>query len=335
MKALIPSLSLALALPILTFAAPESEVIVDGLSNPSSVSFGPDGELTVCDSRGTVYVSDLEGNKKPYITGFDTEYWKSDDTGKKWYQVGPLSAVWIGETLAVTDSGKADGEEALLFFTGAGKASDGVASDGVATNTVGPTTKDEADKGEGNLTGLSVTADGKTIYVAGQGFDGKSWLLSADVETKKLVPSMSADENGIETNSPMDTLVTEEGNVIAVYSGKGGTVDGTVVEWDPATGQPVNQWKLPELVNPMGIASLGGDRYVVVENNWSLDKVNKGRVAVVTLTAGKEATVEPTGIELDGPVSCTVGPDGRVYVTQIGPEFDQPTGSVVAISGIE
>lgn len=330
MKPPVLSLAVVFALPMFASAAPTSEVVVKELSNPSCVTFGPNGELTVCDSRGTVYVSDPEGNKKEFITGFDSEFWKSDDTGKKWYQVGPLSAVWVGDKLAVSDAGKTDGNESILFFSGAGQA-----SEGEATNTVGPTTDDEADKGEGNLTGLSVTPDGKTIYVAGQGYDGKSWLLTVDVDGKKLASTLSADDNGIETNSPMDTLVTEAGTVIALYSGKGGAVDGLVVEWDPASGKPVHQWKLPELVNPMGIASLGGDRYVVVENNWALDKVNKGRVAVVTLVEGEDATVEPTGVELDGPVSCAVGPDGRVYVSQIGPEFDAPTGSVVAISGIE
>src|SRR5690606_29578811 len=121
-----------------------------------SVSFSPSGQMTVCDARGSVMVLPLgqlrDKTQLDYIRKFDTEYWKSDDTGKKWYGVGPLSAIWVGKTLVVTDAGKLDGKETLLMFDGPGEA-----SSGVATNSVGPTSDDELDLGEGNLSGLSVS----------------------------------------------------------------------------------------------------------------------------------------------------------------------------------
>lgn len=311
-------------------AGPQTETVMDGLNNPSSVSFSPEGKLTVTDASGTVFLGDGKGSKQAYLTGFPTEHWKSDDTGKKWYQVGPLSAIWHGDWLAVTNSGLGDGKETVLFFNGPGKA-----SDGKATNSVGPTSSDPADKGEGNLIGLSVTPDGKHLFVGGQGFDGKSWVLKVDVEGKKLSPAFSADNHGIETNSPMDTIATDRGSVLALYSGAGGKVDGLVVEWDIKSGKPINQWSIPKLVNPMGFASLGGNRYAMVENNWDLKQVNQGRVAIVTLGKDGQASVKPTGIKLNGPVACAVGPDQRLYVTQLGEAFDSDKGSVVAISGIK
>ncbi|TWT66014.1 YncE family protein [Allorhodopirellula solitaria] len=310
------------------------ETVLNGLQNPSSVSFNDAGEMTVCDSRGSVLVLPKgtlsEKQQIDYVRGFDTEFWKSDESGKKWYAVGPLSAIWIGKTLVVTDSGKTDGNETLLMFEGPGEA-----SSGVATNSVGPTSDDEIDKGEGNLTGLSVSDDGKQVFVCGQGYDGKSWVLSADPATKKLEPLLSADENGIETNSPMQTVVGPDNTLYVLYSGAGGKVDGLIVQWDLETKKPVKQWKLPELVNPMGMAHIEGNKFAVVENNWALSSVNKGRVVTVDLGDDGEVDVTDTGVELEGPVSCAFGPDGRLYVTQLGDTFDETAGSVVAIKDVK
>lgn len=306
-----------------------TQLMMKGLVNPSSVSFGPAGQLTVCDARGKVLTVE-DGKAINYVKGFDTEHWKSDDTGKKWYAVGPLSAIWLGEKLVVTDSGKGDGAETLLFFDGPGTA-----ADGEATNPVGPTTEDEKDKGEGNLTGLSATGNGNRVFVCGQGFDGKSWVLAANVKNKKLTPLLSADDNGIENNSPMQTVVGGDGTLWVLYSGKGGAADGLIVQWDLKTKKPLKQWQLPDVVNPMGMALIEPGKFAVVENNWALDKVNKGRVVVAEL--GEEGAVEitDTGVELDGPVSCAFGPDDRLYVAQLGEKFDEPNGTVIAIGGIK
>ncbi|TWU61835.1 hypothetical protein [Crateriforma conspicua] len=305
------------------------QTVLRGLVNPSSVSFSPEGELTVCDARGIVVV--LKDNKPTnYITGFDTEHWKSNDEGQKWYAVGPLSAVWSGSTLIVTDAGKADGEETLLFFDEKGKA-----ESGTATNAVPPTSDDPADKGEGNLTGMSLSKDGTTAYVCGQGFDGKSWVLSADIASKELTPLLSADENGIETNSPMQTVVADDNTLYVLYSGKGGEADGLIVKWDLTTQKPTDQWSLPGVINPMGLAHISGNKFAVAENNWSLNQTNSGRILIATLGEDDDAEVKETGVVLSGPVACTFGPDNRLYVSQLGEEFDKPVGSVVAIDGLK
>lgn len=328
--------SAILTLFILTIAAAPClaevtvETILDDLNNPSSVSFSPKGELTVCDADGKVIVV-KDGKAHDYITGFDTEHWKKDDTGKNWYKLGPLSAIWVGEKLAVTDAGKPDGKETVLMFDGPGKA-----SDGVATNSVGPTTDDAKDNGEGNLCGLSATKNGNRIFVAGQGFDGKTWVLDVLVQRKRMRPLLSADENGIETNSPMQTMPFGKSKLLVLYSGKGGAADGLLVEWDLKTKKPSRQWKLPGVVNPMGMARLGKNKLAVVENNWSLTEVNEGRVVVAVLgDDGGDAKVKDTGVKLLGPVACTVGPDKRLYVAQLGKQFDKNMGSVVALSGVK
>lgn len=306
-------------------------VVQDGLNNPSGVTFSPKGELTICDSGNGRVIVVRDGEAVDYATGFETEYWKPAAEGAPdRFKLGPLSAVWIGDTLIVSDGGKKDGHETLLFFE-----SSGPASGAEATNSIPPTSEDELDMGEGNLTGFSLTPDQKTIYVAGQGADAKTWVLACDVATKNLEPVFSADDHGITVNSPMQTHVLESGAVLALYSGAGGKEDGLLVQWNPETKQPDRMWTIPGLIDPMGFAPIPGTSdYAAVDNNWSLTEVQEGKLARISLPeGGGEAQVEVIGTKLLGPVSCAFGPDGRLYITQLGEKFDSNVGSVVAVSG--
>ncbi len=303
------------------------------LNNPSSVSIFSIPNIldiiTICDSgNGIVIAAPIPTpNQTKNVTNFDTEHWKVDKaTGTKRFKLGPLSAIWLGgRTLAVTDGGKKDGEETILFFTDPGDASTGKASNAVA--------------GEGNLTGMAATEDGKTIYLCGQGSDEKSWVLACDVATKKLTTKFSADDHGITINSPMQVVVQDDNHILVLYSGKGGVKDGLIVQWDLKTGKPSAKWNLPGLVDPMGMAFLPGskDTLAVVDNNWALTKVNKGQLATVKLTPKAEdaAVTILDNTTLQGPVSCAFDSKGTLYVAQLGPQFDQNQGSVVAITGIK
>lgn len=315
----------------------KARVVAEGLNNPSSVTFSPAGLLTVCDSANGQVVTIKDGKVTPYITGFQTEYWKVDaETGAKRFKLGPLSSVWVNEkTLAVTNAGVGDGAETLLMFNKAGTA-----ADGIATNSVGPTTDDAKDKGEGNLTGLSLSEDGSTIFVAGQGADAKSWVLSVDVASKKLAGLASADDAGIAVNSPMATLPMNKTNLLVLYSGAGGKDDGLIVQWNTKTGKMVKKWTLPGLTDPMGMAFIPETKsLVIVDNNWALTEVQAGRLARVNLPRkdndSGEAKVRVIADNLRGPVSCAFGPDGDLYIAQLGEEFDAGKGQIIAVSGIK
>lgn len=312
----------------------EARVVLDGLTNPSSVSFSPSGQLTVCDSGNGQVLLVRDGKAEKYITGFRTEYWKVDaETGVKRFKLGPLSAAWVNDdTLAVTNAGLADGEETVVFFDSAGTVEDGEAS-----NAVGPTSDDPKDKGEGNLTGLSVSEDGSTLYVAGQGADAKTWVLQVDVDQKKLSGLASADAAGIEINSPMDTMPFTKGTILALYSGAGGKDDGLIVQWNVRKKEVVRKWTLPGLTDPMGFAKIPGSSrgLVVVDNNWALTEVQAGRLARVNLPREGEAKVRIIADQLRGPVSCAFGPDGDLYIAQLGEQFDSDKGQVLAVSGIK
>ncbi len=310
---------------------PRPPVSLTGLKNPSCVTFSPTGALTVCDSgHGRVLVVE-GGAARAHVEGYSTEYWKIDkETGQKRFKLGPLSALWLADgRLLVTDAGLPDGKEVLRLHEGPGGP-----EDGVATNSVGPTTQDPADKGEGNLTGMALSPGGRHVYVCGQGADAASWVLKADLHTMELVPWASADEHGIEVNSPMQALVLPNGNVLVLYSGKGGAADGVMVEWTAKGATPLVQWTLPGLVDPMGMALVPGreNQFAVVDNNWSLTDVKQGKLARVTLPAGGgEALVTEVSADLRGPVSCAFGPDGRLYIAELGEEFDKTLGRVTSV----
>lgn len=309
-----------------------TEVVMDGLNNPSFVSFAPDGALTVCDTGNGRVLVRRGGETIEWVSGMTTEYWKVDKaTGEKRYELGPLAAVWVGDTLAVTDAGLLDGMETIRFYDAPGGP-----HDGCSTNSVPPTTYDPADGGEGNLCGLSVSPCGRWIYVAGQGSDAMSWVLRCDTTTGRLKPFLSADAEGITVNSPMQTLPWHDGTLLVLYSGAGGKEDGLLVQWSIRTGKPLAQWTLPGLADPMGMDRIPGtDELAVVDNRWSLTAVGAGRLGRVRLTpGGGEADVEILADQLQGPVACAFGPDGRLYVTTLGTEFDKGLGQVLAISGV-
>lgn len=308
-----------------------ASLILDGLNNPSGVSFSDSGQLTVCDSGNGKVILFVDGEATDHLTGFPTEFWKTNaETGAQSFGLGPLSAVWLGDTLAVTNAGAKDGEETIQFYTAAGTA-----SDANQTNAVPPTTEEDADKGEGNLTGMGVAGDGDTIYVCGQGFDGKSWVLRAQLSTKELAGFASADDAGIAINSPMQALCWDDDTLLVLYSGAGGTEDGTIVAWNTESGEVEGQYSLPGVVDPMGMDRIPGtDELAVVDNNWSLTEVKAGSLVRVSLPA-ESGAAEVTSLSsaLHGPVSCAFGPDGRLYIAQLGTEFDSDKGQVLAVSG--
>ena len=309
--------------------------VLQGLKNPASLSLSPSGDLTVCDSgNGRVLVLDgTDGSKAPKrtIDGFETEFWKVGKDGEPdRYALGPLSTVWVGQTLVVSNGGLADGKDNLKIFEG-----DVPVADAKTTNAIAPTSDDAADKGEGNFTGLSVAQESGKIWVCGQGADAKSWLCRADVTAGTLETFLSADEQGIATNSPMDSLQWDAKTVLVLFSGAGGKEDGLLVAFDTEKKAVAAQWTLPGLVDPMGMArNPGTDELVVVDNNWALKTVNRGSLARVKLpSGGGEAEVQVVTRQLLGPVDVCIK-DGVVYVAQLGEAFDTDKGAVIAIEGV-
>ncbi len=308
----------------------EARVILDGLRNPSCVIFSPDGELTVCDTGHGRVVLVKDGEARDYVTGFVTEFWKVDpDSGTKRFQVGPLSAVWYDRQLIVSDGGQSDGAEALVRFTGPGDA-----ASGERTAPVKSLETDPAMVGEGNLTGMSLDRTTGELYICGHGDDAKTWLLRFDHDENVLGKWASADDNGITVNSPMQTLIESKEHILVLYSGVGGVEDGLLVRWDRKTAKPVRQWTLPGLIDPMGMAFIPGTKdLAVVDNNWALTEVKKGKLARVSLGEGDAAKVEILATGLMGPVSCVFGPDKRLYIAQLGSAIDAENGQVIAVQG--
>jgi hypothetical protein len=313
----------------------EAAIVAEGLTNPSCVSFRPgSGNLTICDSGKGRVVMIENGRQKTIVDGMDTEFWKTLPDGAKAYKVGVQAALWLSpQRLIITDGGKPDGKETVVVYH--------ISSEGpthntekLRTNNIGPTGGGETDKGEGNLSGVALMDDGRTLYACSHGNDKKTWVLKGDLKDGTLETALSADDNGISVNAPMQALAWR-GNLLVIYSGAGGVDDGLIVEWDLATGKPLHQWRMTGMPDSMGIAQVPGstNQFAVTNNNWSLTGVNRGTVALVTLGDSELAETKVIARGLLGPVHCAFGPDGRLYVTCLGNEYDKDEGQVVAISG--
>lgn len=305
----------------------KTTLVARNLSNPTHISFRPgDGALTVCDSaNGRVLL--IDAKTAVLAESMQTEYWKKISPTENYYKIGPLFCLWLGEAeYAIGDGGGPDGKEVVKFF---GKSAG-------ETNALAPTQPDnKADLGEGNFVGPVRSKDGKTIYAASHGNDAKSWIVSIDVKTRKLEHFISSDEAGVEVNAPMQCLIVRD-RLLVLYSGAGGKDDSRAVEYDLKSRKPVDQWALPGLADAMGIAPIPGkpDEYAVVDNNWDLKSVKKGKLARVKLAPGKDAEIKVLADNLRGPVHCAFGPDGRLYIACLGTMFDETNGEVIAVSGI-
>ncbi|QDU86453.1 hypothetical protein Pla163_36040 [Planctomycetes bacterium Pla163] len=309
-----------------------AESIAMGLQNPSFVSFDGTGRLTISDSgHGRVLVRKADGTMETVVDGLPTEFWKVNLTeGTERFQLGALAALWLPDgRLAVSNGGLKDGEDHIVFRPKGG-------GELLASNGVAKTSDDDLDNGEGNLCGFSLSPDGGTLYVAGQGADAKTWVLACDVATRELTTLASADDAGIAINSPMHTMPIGDDRLLVLYSGAGGVDDGLFVEWDLTDGSVAAQWTLPGLTDPMGFAAMpDGGGYAVVDNNWALKEVLEGRIAKVTLPeGGGAAKVEIVADKVPGPVACAFGPDGKLYVALLGERFDEELGEVIAVSGL-
>lgn len=319
-----------------------ARLLTGGLNNPSCVAVSPGGLVAVCDSgNGRVLRIADDGSASVFVDGFTTEYWKPDVPR---FRVGPLSMVWLDDTrFAVTNAGLPDGAEQVLFFD-----RPGVASDGVATNPIPPTTGDPSDLGEGNLTGLSRSRDGQTIYVCGHGSDARTWLLSCDVTARQLRTFASADARNIQTNSPMDTLVMPNGNVLVLYSGKSGAEDSLLVEWDVAGRAPLSIWPLPGITDAYAMAFVPGTwgpnrlgELVIVDHAFDPATVRPGKIARVGVTLHSRtdrrsthpAQVTIIASKVFGPTGCAFGRDGKLLVTLLGNTPDSNRGQLLVVDG--
>ena len=296
-------------------------VLFSGLNNPASVTV-TQGRILICDTQG---VHDASHGDHLHLTasGFATEFWKGEDKENGLppaFELGALSALALADdTLIISDSGQADGEDQLVFLpSGIKDIAAGLPTGGF-------------DK-EGNFVGLST--DGTTVYVCGQGEDSRSAILAVDIATQQWSVVF---ELGDIANSPMASVV-EDGILWVLFSddakaaaSEDGKNDGLLVAWDLKAKAKQGQWTLPGLNDPMGLAKLPGqDTFLIVANNWHRSKVLPGTLAAVSITTDSPtAQVNTLATGLQGPTSCALTPEGDLLVTELGEAFDQSKGQVL------
>ncbi|MCA8969962.1 MAG: hypothetical protein KDC95_09275 [Planctomycetes bacterium] len=314
-----------------------STVVASGLCNPLDICFSPAGDLTICESgAGRVLVQKDDGTGTlrlvEWIQGFQIEDWPLvSGSGAKTMKLSCTSASWGGRRLLiVADGGLAPGEDKLRFFWNAGTAESGIESNGIPTTTGQPD-----DHGESHVTSMALTPDGMRLFAVGVGTNDKTWIRSADIASRSLDPYIASDDHGITADNPVRIAMWDEQDVVVLYAGRPGHDDACLVRWNTGTQNPVAQWKLKGLVDPTGMARIGkSNRLWIVTSPTSGDTgATKGRLARVTLPEG-DAVVDVVIETLVRPTACAIGPDGALYVSQIGDAYDSDRGSVVKLTGL-
>jgi hypothetical protein len=336
--ALFGSFAIAAAMSVSTQAADlKSEVVADGLNNPSGVAVQPGtGHVFIASQTGVHRLDPKSGKLTAEITGYPDP---TDIYGKgPKYAIGPLGLSFLDQnTLVVGDGSRVDGEELVRIYNVGDEAAAAPQMEDKASKTLGPiTASDQSIKGEGNFYGVVATPEG--IFVTCNGDDTKGWVAKASVKDGKVgkLKLTIATKEATEVDAPGPITTTKSGKGVLVGQIGEVTVPGdSLVTIYSAAG--TMQKNLTTGLNDIaGLAWSPAGKLFATDFSW-VDAAQGGLFSVsLGMKDAKEAKTtkllsldKPTGIAFDG--------DGNAYIAVFGTAAegsDKPSGQILKVSGL-
>ena len=336
--ALFGSLAIAAAMSVSAQAADlKSEVVADGLINPSGVAVQPGtGHVFIASQAGVHRLDPKSGKLTAEITGYPDP---TDIYGKgPKYDIGPLGLSFLDQnTLVVGDGSRVDGEELVRIYQVGDEPAAKPQMESKASKTLGPiAASDLSIKGEGNFYGVVATAEG--IYVTCNGDDTKGWVAKANVKEGKVGKLMLkiATKEATEVDAPGPITTTKSGKGIIVGQIGEVTVPGdSLVTVYSGTGKL--QKKLTTPLNDIaGIAWSPGGKLFATDFSW----VDAAQGGLFSVSLGmKDATEAKTEklLSLDKPTGIAFDGEGNAYIAVFGTAAegsDKPAGQILKVSGL-
>jgi putative membrane-bound dehydrogenase-like protein len=327
-----PTVDLGISVP----AGFRVDLYADGVSNPTSLAFGPDGRLYVSQANGRISaVTDTDGNGLgDWVDVFAEGF------------VSPLGLAWRGSELYVgsrrmvsvvrdtSGDGRADTRKDIITDLPASRhQTNGLIFGPDGRLYIGQGSVD--DHGEDGIVPLEASilranTDGTDLTVYASGLRNPY-----DLAFHPVTGELFATDNGRDTPA---TGVSDELNVIVEGGHYGWPYCWDVGEGDHCEGTIPPVVELPEHSSADGLAFYTGSLFPSQYKNvlfialWganSGDPAIGKKVVAVVLTrsgAGWQGTVYDFAWGFMNPLDVTVGPDGALYVADFG------TGRIYKIS---
>lgn len=337
--ALFGGLAIAAAMSVSAQAAgPKSEVVAEGLDNPSGVAVQPEtGHVFIASHSGVHRLDPKSGKLTAEITGYPDP---TDIYGKgPKYAIGPLGLSFLDQnTLVVGDGSRKDGDELVRIYKVGNEAAAKPQMEGAAMKTLGPIKmSDQTIKGEGNFYGVVATANG--IYVTCNGDDTKGWVAKANVKDGKIgkLQLKIATKEATEVDAPGPITTTKSGKGVIV-----GQIGEVTVPGDSLitiySGNGKMQKNLTTGLNDIaGIAWSSGGRLYATDFSW-VDAKQGGLFSVsLGMKDAKEAKTKKL-LSLDKPTGIAFDGEGNAYVAVFGTAAegsDKPAGQILKVSGLK
>jgi len=315
----------------------ERRVVADAFFNPCGVAVQPESGHVFVSMVGRI-VRVVPGD--PYAVHDEIIGFPSDTYGKgPAYEFGPLGLAFADKTtLIVGDGSQEDGKEIVRIYSVGlqplPKDKVRKAAEMTSFSTPIPPGEDSL-QGEGNFFGVAV--HGTTIFVTSNGDDFKGWICKLELDLKKppplkLTPFIKSKEL-TDTNAPMGATMSPEGKlVVSQFGATNAFPDSLLTFYDPATGALEKQLKtgLRELIGVAYSPKTG--KLYGLDFSWA--DHSKGGLFRLEL-AGDQVKAERLAI-LDRPTGLAFSPDGKLYVTVIGPDKDKgkKTGQMLVFEGL-
>ncbi|MGH7199313.1 MAG: hypothetical protein ACREJB_01830 [Planctomycetaceae bacterium] len=159
--------------------APDSQVVLEGLDNPSGLAIQPStGHLFVAEHRGVYRYA--PGSKQPATLEIGS--YPTDIYGKgPMYDIGPLGLGFMENgNLVVGDGSRKDSQELIRVYKMGDEPADEPQPESSALHTLGPIPAgDVSVMGEGNF--FSVAIGAGMILSSSNGDDTKGWIVAAPI----------------------------------------------------------------------------------------------------------------------------------------------------------
>lgn len=338
LAALFGSLAIAAAVSVSAQAAePKSEVVADGLHNPSGVAIQPGtGHVFIASQQGVHRLDPKSGKLTAEITGYPDP---TDVYGKgPKYAIGPLGLSFLNQnTLVVGGGSRPDGEELVRIYEVGNEPAASPQMESKASKTLGPIPAgDLTIKGEGNFYGVVATESG--IYVTCNGDDTKGWVARANVKDGKVgkLQLKIATKEATEVDAPGPITTTKSGKGILVGQIGEVTVPGDSLVTIYSRAGKMQRNLTTGLNDIAGVAWSPKGKLFATDFSW-VDATQGGLFSVSLGTKDAKEAKTKKLLSLDKPTGIAFDDDGNAYIAVFGTVAEgseKPAGQILKVSGL-